>query len=55
MGRDHAEDLGVDGKIILDGSMLREIRWKYVDWMHLGSCRHGNEHSDTKKGGKFLD
>jgi hypothetical protein len=28
--RDHLEDGGVDGKIILE-----EILWKVVDWIHL--------------------
>jgi hypothetical protein len=33
-GRDHTEDLVVDGKdnIRID---LRETGWKYVDWIHL--------------------
>jgi hypothetical protein len=32
-GRDHLEDLSVDGKIILE--WIREIGWEGVDWMHL--------------------
>jgi hypothetical protein len=31
-GRDHSEDLGVDGKIILD---IGEIGWEGVVWVHL--------------------
>jgi hypothetical protein len=31
-GREHSEDLGVDGRIILD---LRGKGWQVVDWMHL--------------------
>jgi hypothetical protein len=37
-GRDHSEDLGVDGRIILEW-ILREIRWEAVDWMHLAQDR----------------
>jgi len=33
-GKDHSEDLSVDGKIILEW-ILMEIGWKCVDWMHL--------------------
>jgi len=33
-GRDDSEDLGVDGKIILES-----ILGKYVDWMHLAQNR----------------
>jgi hypothetical protein len=31
-GRDHMEDLGIDGKIILD---LRKIRLESVDWIYV--------------------
>jgi hypothetical protein len=31
-GRDHLEDLGVDGSIVID---LREIGLKEMDWTHL--------------------
>jgi hypothetical protein len=34
-GRDHSEDLGVDGKINIRVG-LRDIGWKGVDWMYLG-------------------
>jgi hypothetical protein len=37
-GRDHSEDLGVGGKILLQ-IVLREIRWKVVDWIHLAQDR----------------
>jgi hypothetical protein len=33
-GREHSEDIGVDGKIILEW-MLGKQDGKYVDWMHL--------------------
>jgi hypothetical protein len=33
--RDHLEDMGVDGKILLLKRMLREIEWEAVDWIHL--------------------
>jgi hypothetical protein len=32
-GRNHLEDLDVDGKIIF--MHLREVGWEDVDWMHL--------------------
>jgi hypothetical protein len=34
-GRDHSEDLGVDGRILITGSYLRETVCKGVDWIHL--------------------
>jgi hypothetical protein len=37
-GRDHAEELGVDGKTISDW-ILGEIGWESVDWMHLAQDR----------------
>jgi hypothetical protein len=37
-GRDHAEDLGVDGRINIRMD-LREIGWEGVDWMHLDQDR----------------
>jgi hypothetical protein len=36
--RDISEDLGVDGKIILEWN-LTEMGWKIVDWMHLAKER----------------
>jgi hypothetical protein len=46
-----AEDLSVDGKIILDRIDLREIRWEGVDWNQMAQdrdrrralCEHRNE------------
>jgi hypothetical protein len=38
-GREHSEDLGVDGKIILRNMDLREIRFGDVDWIHLAQDR----------------
>jgi hypothetical protein len=32
-GRDYSEDIGIDGKIILNRSYGN--RWEGVDWMHL--------------------
>jgi len=37
-GRDHSEDVGVDGRIILDW-ILSEIGWEGVDWIHLAQDR----------------
>jgi hypothetical protein len=61
-GRDHSEDLGVDGRIILEW-ILWKIGWGSVDWIHVaqvrnqwqGSCEHGNELSDSIKGRELLD
>jgi len=33
-GRDHAEDLGADGRIILEW-ILGKIGWEVAAWMHL--------------------
>jgi hypothetical protein len=60
-GRDHAEDLGIDGKIILEWILERRgkmcglnasgSRWAPVG----GSCEYSNEPLGSIKGGKFLD
>jgi hypothetical protein len=58
-GREHFEDLGVDGAIISEWVLV----WEGVDWMYLaqdrdqwpGFCGHGNEPSVSIKGGKFLN
>jgi hypothetical protein len=48
-GKDHSEDLEVDGNIRMG---LSEIGWEGVDWIHLaGSCEHGNEPSGSIGGG----
>jgi hypothetical protein len=59
--RDHPEDLGVDGKIILKW-ILREIGWEVVGWIHLSQDRaqwrtllNSNEPSVSIKGGEFPD
>jgi hypothetical protein len=36
--QDHSEDLGVDGRIILEW-ILREIGWEGVDWLYLAQDR----------------
>jgi hypothetical protein len=41
-GRDHLEDLDVDGRIILK-------------WTGGALCEHGNEPSGFIKGGEFVD
>jgi hypothetical protein len=59
--RDHSEDLGVDGNII-----VQRVLGKYVGRCGLdvagsgqgpmaGSCEHCNETSGFVKGGEFLD
>lgn len=41
--------------IILE-SILREVRWEGVDWLHLDQdCEHGNEPLTVIKGRKFVD
>jgi hypothetical protein len=44
------------------GMALWEVEWEGVDWMQLAqdrnqwrACEHGNEPSDSIKGGEFLD
>jgi hypothetical protein len=37
-GRHRAENLGVDGRIILEW-ILREMGWEGVDWIHLTQDR----------------
>jgi hypothetical protein len=60
-GRDHLEDIGVDGRII-----LKRIIWKYFGsvWTGFvcitigpmaGSFKYSNEHSCSIKGGGFID
>jgi hypothetical protein len=38
MGRDHSEDLGVDGTIILEW-ILGKLGGESVDWMHVAQDR----------------
>jgi hypothetical protein len=54
-GRDHSEDIAVDGMIIL--KWIREIGWEVLYSMHLaqnrgqvvGYCEHSNEPSSSIK------
>jgi hypothetical protein len=60
-GRDHSEDLGVDGRILLE--VFMEMVWEVVDWLHMtqsrgpvaGCFEHGNEPSGCIKRGEFVD
>jgi hypothetical protein len=56
-GRDHSEDLGIDGKIIL--KWIFRIVGEGLDssgsGLVAGSCEHGNEPSGFIKGREFLD
>jgi hypothetical protein len=56
-GRNHSEDLVVDGEINIRMD-LREIGWQDVDWMHLGQdrpvarpCEYGDGSWSSVKGG----
>jgi hypothetical protein len=59
-GRDHLEYLGVGGRIILEW-ILGVVRRCGLDEYSLGEgpmagcCEHGNEPSDSIKGGEFID
>jgi hypothetical protein len=59
-GRDHSEDLGVGGKITLEGILGKqwEIRIGYI-WLRIGIsggiCEHSNEPSIFMKDGEFVD
>jgi hypothetical protein len=33
-GRDHSQDLGRDGKIILEWILRKWIGWEGMDWIH---------------------
>jgi hypothetical protein len=57
--RNHSEDPGTDGRIILKW-VVREMRLEVVDWIHLAAdknrwCEHGKEPLGSMRGGKFLD
>jgi hypothetical protein len=60
-GKNHLEDLGVDGRIILECILRKqgEKVWTRCLWFRIGlvadSCELGNEPSGYIKGGKFLD
>jgi hypothetical protein len=60
-GRDHAEDLGVDGRIILERIMENRVGEYGLDSSGsgcgpvAGCCEHGNEPSGSVKGREFLD
>jgi hypothetical protein len=60
-GRDHSEDPGVYGRIILEG-ILSKYFGICIDCIHMvqnrkpvaGSREHDNEITDVIKGGEFL-
>jgi hypothetical protein len=57
-GRGHEEDLGVNGKIILQwkqgGKFLSGCIWHRTGAI-TGSCEHGKESSGSIKAGELLD
>jgi hypothetical protein len=59
-GRDHSEDLGVDGKIILElilGNRVGRYGLDSADSRQgtmIGCCEHGNKPSASTKYGNFL-
>jgi hypothetical protein len=59
-GKNHSEDLGVDGKIISEWILWTQdgkMRPGFI-WLKIGtsgtSCEHGNEPQRSIRGGKFL-
>ena len=59
--RDHVEDPGVDGRIILkwnlrnlDVGVWTELIWLRI-WTDGGTCEWGNEPSGSIRCGEFLD
>jgi hypothetical protein len=60
-GKDHSEELLIDGRIIsklvlgeLGGRVWIGFMWLRI-WASDGFCEHGNERSVSIKGGEFLD
>jgi len=60
-GRDHSEDLGVVGSIMLElmlGKYSGKV-WTGCMWLRIGfsagCCERGNEPSGSIKSGEFLD
>ena len=51
--RDHLEDPGIVGRIMLNGSS--GSRWGVMDWIHLAQDRDSNEPSSSIKCREFLD
>jgi hypothetical protein len=60
-GKDHSEDLGVDGRIILDWMLGKqggtcEIDASVLGWGPVvGCCEHDNEPSGSIKEGEFTE
>jgi hypothetical protein len=60
-GRDHSEDMGIDGKIILEWILEKcgGKLWLGFIWLRIGTsgilCEHGNETTGSIKDGEFLD
>jgi hypothetical protein len=52
--RDHLEDLGRGGRVILKG-ILNEYNWRvWTAWKLAGCCEHGNEPSSYNQYGEFF-
>jgi len=59
--RDHLEDPGADGRIILRWIFRKWVGWHGLDWSVsgygwvAGTCKRGNEPPGSIKCGEFLD
>jgi hypothetical protein len=59
-GRDHFEDLCVDGRVISEWTLVKQDGkvWAVCIWLRIrtsgGLCEHSNESSGSMRSGEFL-
>jgi hypothetical protein len=59
-GRDHLEDVGIDGKIVMEWMLRKQVGWCRLDSPGLGQesvegyCEYSNEPSNSVKREEFL-